>query len=67
MPRRMKDVLKMIPMATMLGAQHHKVFCHKLASLNGITNETRKKKPDNNVCIHQRTVRKSCILAKYFP
>ena len=57
-PRHTKDVLKMVPVATLLGAQHYKAS----TGFSSLTNHAslalhndqkkKKKKPDNNQCLY---------------
>ena len=58
-----KDVIKMVPVATLLGAQHYKAS----TGFSSLTNEQKKKKSliIINVCIDRRTEWKTGIRAKF--
>ena len=59
-PRHTKDVIKMVPVATLLGAQHYKASTGfssltnhaSLTSHNEKKKKKKKKKPDNNQCLY---------------
>ena len=74
-PRHTKDVIKMVPVATLLGAQHYKASTgfSSLTNHASLTshNEKKKKKKKKksliiiNVCIDRRTEWKTGIRAKF--
>ena len=72
-PRHTKDVIKMVPVATLLGAQHYKASTgfSSLTNHASLTshNEQKKKKKKSliiiNVCIDRRTEWKTGIRAKF--
>ena len=70
-PRHTKDVIKMVPVATLLGAQHYKASTGFSSLTNHASlashNEQKKKKSliIINVCIDRRTEWKTGIRAKF--
>ena len=74
-PRHTKDVIKMVPVATLLGAQHYKASTGFSSLTNHASlashNEQKKKKKKKksliiiNVCIDRRTEWKTGICAKF--
>ena len=58
-PRHTKDVIKMVPVATLLGAQHYKASTgfssltnHASLASHNEQKKKKKKKPDNNQCLY---------------
>ena len=70
-PGHTKDVIKMVPVATLLGAQHYKASTgfSSLTNHASLTSHTQKKKKKSliiiNVCIDWRTEWKTGIYAKF--
>ena len=72
--RAIPKALKMVPVATLLGAQHYNASTgfsspnkYRTTNIATLTNikKVRKSPIIINVCIHQRTVWKTCNYAKY--
>ena len=70
-PRHTKDVIKMVPVATLLGTQHYKASTgfSSLTNHASLTSHNEKKKKKSliiiNVCIDRRTEWKTGIRAKF--
>ena len=70
--RAILKALKMVPVATLLGAQHYKASTgfsspnkHRTTIIATLKKRQKKVRSDNNVCIHRRTVWKTGNYAKY--